>query len=216
MAVLTHPVLVILLLTNIMLLGSSSLRGCIKLVSVQGILLGIVPLLLADSFSSRVLIVAASGIVIKGMVFPALLSRALREANARREVEPLVGYTVSILFGVGALALAQWIAAGLPMPPGATNPLVLPLGLFMIQVGLFLIVTRRKALSQVLGYLVLENGIYLFGVGLSLSEHMLVELCVLLDVFVAVFVMGIIIFHINREFDHIDIDQLSDLKDWHE
>ena len=64
-----------------------------------------------------------------------------------------------------------------------------------------------------LGFLVMENGIYAFGVGLVLESPLLVELGVLLDVFVAVLVMGIIIFHISREFDHIDTHELSTLRD---
>ena len=83
----------------------------------------------------------------------------------------------------------------------------------MSLVGLFVIISRKKALTQVLGYLVLENGIYAFGVGIAQSAPLIVELGVLLDVFVAVFVMGITIFHINRQFDHIDTDRMAFLRD---
>ena len=83
-----------------------------------------------------------------------------------------------------------------------------------ILIGLFLIISRKKAVSQVLGFLVMENGIYVFGVGVVQETSLLVELGVLLDVFVAVFVMGIIIFHISREFEHTDTTRLSTLKDW--
>ena len=85
--------------------------------------------------------------------------------------------------------------------------------LLSILVGLFLIVARKKAISQVLGFVVMENGIYTFGVGLVRESPLLVELGVMLDVFVAVFVMGIAIFHISREFDHIDTHELTTLKD---
>ncbi|PJC48561.1 MAG: hypothetical protein CO035_02865 [Candidatus Omnitrophica bacterium CG_4_9_14_0_2_um_filter_42_8] len=71
-----------------------------------------------------------------------------------------------------------------------------------------------KALTQIIGYLILENGIYFFGSILLGEQPLLVELAVLLDVFVAVFVMGIAVFHINREFDHIDTHKLSELKDY--
>lgn len=216
MNVLADPVLVVLLLTNVMLLGSSSLRACIRLVCLQGVVLGLLPLVIGSETGIRVIALAAITMGVKGVGFPWLLSRALRESDAHREVEPIVGYTTSLLAGVGALVLALWIVSRLPLPPGVGDSFVLPLALFMIQAGLFLIVSRNKAISQVIGYLVLENGIYAFGVGLSLREHLLVEMCVLLDVFVAVFVMGIIIFHISREFDHIDVDQLSRLKDWRE
>jgi len=94
-----------------------------------------------------------------------------------------------------------------------TSALLVPVALSSILIGLFLIVSRKKAVNQVLGFLVLENGIFTFGVGLVRELSLLVELGVLLDVFVAVFVMGIMIFHISREFDHLDTDRLSTLKD---
>ncbi len=94
-----------------------------------------------------------------------------------------------------------------------TSALLVPVALSSILIGLFLIVSRKKAVNQVLGFLVLENGIFTFGVGLMRELSLLVELGVLLDVFVAVFVMGIMIFHISREFNHLDTDRLSTLRD---
>ena len=81
-----------------------------------------------------------------------------------------------------------------------------------LLIGLFVIVSRRKAITQVLGYIVVENGIYALGVALVGDVPLLVELGVLLDVFVAVFIMSIAAYHISREFDHIDVDQLDRLK----
>ena len=83
----------------------------------------------------------------------------------------------------------------------------------MILSGLLVLVTRRIALGQVLGYIALENGIALFGLAVAEQQPLLVELGILLDVFVGVFVMGIAIAHINREFDHIEVDQLAALRD---
>ena len=125
-----------------------------------------------------------------------------------------MGYGLSMLIGTSFLAGSLWLAGRLPLPSPTISPLVVPVALFTMLVGLFLIVSRRKALTQVLGYLVLENAIYAFGVGLVEGTPMVVELGVLLDLFVAVFVMGIAVFHINREFDHIDADRLSTLRDW--
>ena len=86
-------------------------------------------------------------------------------------------------------------------------------GLFLIFVGLFVLVSRRIAIGQVLGYIVLENGIALFGLTVAGHEPLLIELGILLDVVVGVFVMGIAIVHINREFDHIEVDRLATLRD---
>jgi len=209
-------ILVGLILTSFVLLGSSRFGSCIRVVAFQGVLLGGLTLAAhADEPSLRASLLALASTGLKGVAFPWLLSRALRDADVRREVEPLVGYGPSVLMGLVGLAGALWLASRLP-PPSVTvsSSLLVPVALFTMLAGLFLIVSRRQALMQVLGYLVMENGIYTFGVGLVQDTPMLVELGVLLDVFVAVFVMGIAIFHISREFDHIDTERLRTLKDW--
>ncbi len=207
-------VLVFLVLTNLVLLGSSRLAACIRVCAFQGLLLGALTILVqADELTLRGMLLAVGSMVVKGAVFPWLLFRALREANVRREEEPFVGYTLSLIVGLLCLGASLWLGSRLPLPRHVSSHLVVPAAFFSILVGLLLIVSRKLALTQVLGYLVLENGIYTFGVALAHEEPLLVELGVLLDVFVAVFVMGIAIFHISREFDHIDVDRLSALKD---
>lgn len=209
--------LIFLVLTNLALLGTSRIAACIRTVALQGVLLGVLPLVVPiHGFSWRYLLLAVGSVLIKGWGFPWLLSRALREANVRHEVDPYVGYPLSILIGVFSLAISVWFGSHLPLPNPVISSLVVPVALFMIFVGLFIIVSRRIALTQVLGYLVLENGIFTFGVALAEEAPLLVELGILLDVFVAVFVMGITLFHISREFDHIEVDRLSALKDWSE
>ncbi|MGH7896147.1 MAG: NADH-quinone oxidoreductase subunit K [Candidatus Binatia bacterium] len=209
------PILVGIILTSFVLLGSSRFGSCIRVVAFQGVLLGVLTLAARENETSlRASLLALASTGLKGIAFPWLLSRALRDAEVRREIEPLVGYGPSVLMGLVGLAGALWLAGRLPRPSVPVTSLVVPVAFFTIFAGLFLIVSRRQALMQVLGYLVMENGIYTFGVGLVQGTPMLVELGVLLDVFVAVFVMGIAIFHISREFDHIDTERLRTLKDW--
>jgi hydrogenase-4 component E len=204
---------VLLFLTNLVMLGSSELGGCIRVVAIQGILLGLFTLIArADALTLRLVLLGVVSMGLKGFAFPFLLSRDIREANVRREVEPFVGYSASIVIGLAMLAVSMWIAARFPELSPASSSFVIPVALSTVFTGLFLVVSRRKALTQVIGYLVFENGIYMFGVFAAGEIPVLVELGVLLDVFVAVFVMGIAINRINREFDHIDADQLSSLK----
>jgi hydrogenase-4 component E len=211
---LVDPVLVFVALVNLTLLGSSRLAACVRLSAAQGMALGILPLLVAtQGIGVRPVLLALVIFLLKGIVFPLLLLRAIRSADVRHEVEPIIGYAASIVLGILMLALSFWMASGFALPRPVASPLVLPLALATILIGLLLIVSRRKAVMQVVGYLVLENGVFIFGVALALEEPFLVEMGVLLDVFVAVFVMGIMIFHISREFDHIDVDQLTSLKD---
>lgn len=206
--------LILVALTNLKLLASSRLGASIRTTAVQGVMLGLLPLLAhGQATTGRVAVLALGMVVIKGVVFPWLLFRAMREAEVTRDVEPYVGYIASILIGVVALAAAFWLGGRLPLPQALASSLLVPVAFFSILSGLFLIVNRKRALSQVLGFLVLENGVFTFGAGVVGETSVLVEAGVLLDVLAAVFVMGITLFHINREFDHIDTDRLSSLKD---
>ncbi|MFA5028439.1 MAG: hydrogenase-4 component E, partial [Candidatus Methylomirabilota bacterium] len=211
---LIEAVLAVTVITDLFLLGSSRLRSCILIAATQGVVVSLLPILLhGEEGALRAGLLTLGSMALKGAVFPWLLLRVLRETGVRREVEPFVGHTLSVLVGVGSLAFALWVDASLGLSrglPGASL-LAIPIGLATLLVGLFLIVSRRKAITQVLGYIVVENGIYLVGVALVGGVPLLVELGVLLDVFVAVFIMSIAAFQISREFDHIDVDQLNRL-----
>jgi len=216
MTILLEGVTVLVLVTNLLLLSSSRLNYCIRVVAAQGALVGLLPLLMHfNELAARVLMISLAGMVLKLLVFPWLLLRAMRGVDVRREMEPYVGYSLSLLSGVGMLIVSFWIGSRLPLAIPGLRHSVLPMAFFNIFTGLFLLVGRRKALTQVLGYLVMENGIYIFGAAVVLEAPLMVELGVLLDVFMLVFVLGIILFHISRDFDHLDIDRLSALKDWH-
>ncbi|HLJ10937.1 MAG TPA: NADH-quinone oxidoreductase subunit K [Planctomycetaceae bacterium] len=218
MASLIQFILIFVVLTNLTLLGSSRRSSCIRLVAAQGILLGLLPLVLPEEgLTTSALVLALASIVLKGVVFPRLLLRAERTAGVKREFQPIIGYSASILLGILFLAFSMWLGTRLELPLPLRSligaKLAVPVSLFSILIGLLLIISRNKALTQVLGYLVMENGIYIFGVSLVREQPWLVETGILLDIFVAVFVMGIAIFHISREFDHMDVDQLTVLKD---
>lgn len=208
-----ETILIFLILTNIAFLGFSGLGACIRAAALQGILLGVFTIMShSGEVTVRLSVIAIVGILLKGYVFPRMLFRAIKEAGFRREVEPLIGFIPSILGGILVLAISIWLGSTMNFPISSRLPLVVPASFMTLFTGLFLVVTRRKALTQVLGYLVFENGIYTFGVAIVGEIPTLVELGVLLDGFVAVLLMGIAIHHINREFDHIDVDRLSILK----
>ena len=209
----TDIIFVFLILTTFGLLGSSRLSSCIRICAIQGVATGLLGF--AESGAGltwRVAFISVAVVGLKGYAFPRLLSRALRESNTSREVQPFVGYSASLLAGVLIVGLAFWAESRLILPAHLASRLVVPVAMALFIAGIFLIISRKTAVNQVLGYLVLENGIYTFGFGVVRDIPVLVELGVLMDVFVAVFVMGIAIYRINREFDHIDSDQLTMLK----
>ena len=216
MTALLEPALILLILSYLILVSSSRLTLGIRVVALQGILCGFLPLMIPEhGMSLRFAAIAVVTLALKGVVFPLLLNRSLREANVQRESAPPLGYTASSLIAVLGLGVAFWISAPgrLPLLTAPASPLQMPTALFATLPGLFLIIARNNALNQVLGYLTLENGIFLTGLALALEEPLLLELGILLDVFFAVLVMGVAIFHISRAFDSIEVDQLSVLKD---
>lgn len=214
MSVFLETIMLVLIISNLLLLGFSQIKSCIRMVALQGFALGALPLLVHQEAGMTVgtMMLAAFTIGVKGVAFPRLLLYFLRELDIRHEVEPFVGHIASTLVGFVFLGGAAWLSSRLPESLHAPSPLVIPVSFFVIFVGLFIIISRRKAISQILGYLVMENGIYVFGVVMLREAPLLVDLGVLLDLFAAVFVMGIAVYHINREFDHIDVDQLDILK----
>lgn len=207
--------IIFIVLSNLMMLSSSRIAACIRVVAFQGILIGLMPLILDFyAVSAGMIIFSAVSVLLKGVVFPHLLFRAQQEAGIRKEVEPIGGYSFSLLAGVVMFLISCWLSSRLPYPRPLFSQMIVPVSFATFFTGAFIIISRVKALTQVLGYLALENGIYLFGMALLVEQSLLVELAILLDIFVAVFVMGIAIFHISREFDHIDTQNLTDLKDW--
>ena len=194
------------------MLGTTRLSAAIRATAVQGALLAGLPIALYPGLSPHILGLAAGTFIVKAIVLPMLLSRAIREAAVRREIEPLIGFAPSMIFGALAVALAFSIAPKLPLP-GLQTPVLVPVSLSTVVIGLLVLTTRSKALTQVVGYLILENGIYVFGLSQVERVPFLVEVGVLLDIFVGVFIMGIVVFHINREFDSLDSARLAELRD---
>ncbi len=208
-----HELLLLLVvLTDFWVLGTSRLSSAIRTTAIQGVLLAALPLALYGHLSVHMVALALGTLAVKGIVLPRLLARAIREAAVRREVEPLVGFNISLALGAAAVALAFGMAPRLPLP-GLHSEMLVPVALSTVMIGLIVLVTRGQAITQVIGYLVVENGIYVFGLSQVLRVPFLVEVGVLLDVFAGVFVMGIVLFQINREFQSLDADQLSELRD---
>lgn len=199
----------------LLLMGTLRLSLGIRLLAVQGMGVSLLPWAVRTAeFGGWALGLALATFAVKGLVFPWLLSRAARDADVGSEGESFLGASLSWLAGVAGLGIFFWVCRPLDAWVEGGSRLALPAAFFSVLAGLFLIAARRQALHQVLGYLVMENGIFAFGSVMRLHQPWLVELGVLLDVLAAVLVMGILIFHIRQEFDHIDTHRLHQLRDW--
>jgi hydrogenase-4 component E len=207
------PLLIAALALNFVALGVSRIGAVINAVALQGILLGMLPLLMHPQFGVHGFLLPVATISLKGFIIPAFLFRAMREANIQHEVKPVVNFMSSLLLGAVGTGLAMIFSYSLPLAAEHAELLVVPASLSTVWTGFLMLTTRRKAIMQVLGYLLLENGIFLFGLLLLEAMPFLAEVGVLLDLFTGVFVMGIIIYHINREFASISTEYLTELKE---
>ena len=212
MITLADQFLVLVLLINFLSLGTSRLILSIRAVAAQGVILGILPGLI-HPFSWHLVWITVVILAVKGFVIPMLLGRAVRAAEIKREVEPYLGYVPTLLLGAVFTALSFGFAGKLPMTPEHQNYMFVPASIATLMAGFLILTTRRKAISQVIGYLVLENGIFIFGLLLAEAMPIMVEAGALLDLLVGTFVMGIVINHISREFSSLDTSRLTSLKE---
>ncbi len=208
-----HAILVAVLLLDLLLSVTSRLSVLIRGFALQAVGIAALALLLGGFGSPHAWIVAGGTLALKAAAIPYFLNRAAQRTNARRELEPLVSYGTSLLLAALGVLLAFGLATRLPLEARRAGFLIAAAAFATMITGLLLLVTRTKALTEVVGYLVLENGIFLFGLTLLSRMPLLVEMGILLDVFVGVFVMGIVVYNIHRTFDHIDVSALTTLKE---
>jgi hydrogenase-4 component E len=215
------PLFVLVVLMNFFMLGTGRLKGLIKASAAQGALLGVAFAIAhlepnqtgAGLVSLRTLALATAIFAIKGFVMPRMLMYAMRSANVQWRIDPYVGFNASLILGAAGTGLVMAMVKALPLRPEDASHLLVSTSLATMLTGFLLLSMRREALSQVVGYLVLENGIFIFGLLLVRAIPAIVEVGVLLDVFVGVFVMGIVIHHVHRQFPASTSDHLSALKE---
>lgn len=220
MITLSEIALALFLVADFILAGASRLRSAVRFVAMQGLVVGILPIFMWNWVEegcpgARVWIIAFVNAVVKGVVLPLLLMYAVRKARTRRELEPIVSFPVSQII-VFFIAIGAFIVGRLlHVHASSVSELAVPVALTTMGTGLLLICGRKKAITQVLGFLILENGISVFGAAILLEYGIIVELGILLDVFALVFILGIAVFQISRTFDSTDTDKLNHLGDTH-
>lgn len=208
-------VLVLTILLDLGILAVSRLVTGVRLFALQSLLLAFLPLLgvavLGETFSIHAMFVTLGTITLKVILIPYILIRVVRTGEIHAEITPLMGFTASVFLGALLVAGSFAVATRLPLPQPLEpmSGMVVPAAFSTVMVGLLVLISRIKAITQVLGFLLVENGIFTFGLTLLKSTPVLIELGILLDVFVGVFIMAIVVHHIRREFDHMDTDVLA-------
>lgn len=204
-----------LLLTAVLVLWRRELSVIIRVFAVQGcVLAALVAVLAAHERSAELGAVAVGILVLRAGVLPYLLRRALASAgDARRETRPLVNVAASLLAAAVLTLLAYVVSRPLvELAPSAATQAI-PVGLTVVLIGFFVLVTRRHALSQVVGFLLMDNGITAVGFLTTAEVELIVELGVSLDVLLAVLVLQILTARMRETFGDTDLDDLRELRD---
>ena len=211
-----HPVDTILSLALLSILfsfGSSRLPGLIKVMAFQGVVVSIVPLTIGHAMSTGGVIFTIVTLTIRGIIIPGCIYLAIKKVAIGREVEPIVGYHASILAGLLLIVGATFASHRIDVPYSSVSALLLPTAISLLGAGMFLLMARRNAIAMVLGYIMMENGIYLVGTTFSTRARHIVEFGILLDVLAGVMIMAVILQNIKQTFDDVDTARLRTLKE---
>jgi hydrogenase-4 component E len=206
-----------ILVTAFLVVSSRSLVFYIRLFALQSFFLGVVALLVVLGYGeTHILIAAVLTIAIKAIAIPVVLSRVIERIHVRKEVDFSINIPASLLLCGGMVILADSVAHSILDAQGADAPAVsrvLSVSIAMMLIGLFIMMTRKKAITQIVGLLTMENGVFLSGLSITYGMPLIVEVGIFFDILVAVLILGVFIFRINKTFESISIDFLRSLRE---
>lgn len=217
MSAFSDALLALTLLSVLISLASHRLVALVKIMAFQGIVVSLIPLFLEQHMTMGSILMLQVMILMKGLLIPGFIYVAVKKIKIRREIEPIIGYHASLFAGLIFIVVSVFIAdrihAAHSLPK--EHVLLMITAITTLASGLFLLMCRHKAITQVIGYLMMENGIYLFGTAMAKQTHTqyIVEFGVLLDLLVGIMIMGIVLNNINSSFDDVDTALLGQLKD---
>jgi hydrogenase-4 component E len=202
------------LVLQIAMVGQRSLIMNIRLFGAQSFLLAAIAAAIAwYNGAPHIYIVAAMTVLVKATLVPILLERLVDRVDIRHEIEPIINIPLSIVISGGLTLVAYMVGESFYHPEAGSlghNTLAVAISVFLI--GFFMMLNRRKALTQVLALLSLENGVFLAAICLTYGMPLIVELGVFFDVLVAVLVLGILVYRIRETFDSMDVSKLRRLR----
>ncbi len=211
-----HPVdtlLSLVLLSILFSFASSRLPVLIRVIGFQGVAVSAVPLVIGQDLSVGGIAFNLITILIRGIVIPLCIYLAIRKVAIRREVEPIFGQHASMLAWLGLIIATTFVHNRFNLPVTSSHILLMPTAIALLSGGMFLLMGHRNAIAMVLGYIMMENGIYLVGTTFSTRTRHIVEFGILLDVLAGVMIMAVILQNIKQAFDDMDTTLLQTLKE---
>lgn len=205
-----------ILVTAFLIVSSRSLTFYVRLFSLQSFFLALVALLVAIGYGEmHILTAAILTIVIKVVAIPFVLTRITDAIKVRKEIDFTINVTVSLLICGGLVIVADSVAQPILSAQSGNTPgvsRVLPASIAMIMIGMFIMISRKKALTQLIGLLTMENGLFLAGLAITYGMPMIVEVGIFFDILMAALILGIFMYRINRTFESVSMDTLRSLR----
>ncbi len=208
----------IVLVLQIAMVAQRWLMANVRIFAAQSVLLAAIAATIAYfNNAPHIYVAAALTLVLKGVALPILLTRLIAKVGIRQEIEPLLNIPVSILISAGLTLLGYLVAESFyhPAEVGVANTLgrnTLAVAISLFLIGFFTMVNRRKAITQVLALLSLENGLFLGAIALTYGMPLVVELGVFFDVLVGTMALVILVYRIRETFDSMDVSKLRKLR----
>ena len=203
----------LVLLFTLFLLWRRGIRAYIAAFVWQSVILaGVTALVGHFGHDRRLYLIAVLLFLLKAVAIPGLLRNMERRFGVGREVRPYVNVTASTLIAGILVFVAYSVTAPLVAMSQLPTRSAIPLAMGVVFVSLFIVVSRKKALTQIIGFLMLENGIALLAVLATYGVPLIVELGVFLDALMGFLVMQVFVYHIHATFESIDVDELNQLK----
>ena len=204
----------LLLLLSFAMLAQRRLVTLVNLLAVQGALVCIATLLLAwRTGESHLYVSAALTLALKVLFLPWLLHRLIKQLKVYWDTEPLLNVSGTMLVGVLVVVFAFGLAQPISQLASTAARNAIGIAVAVILLSFLTMITRRKAMSQVIGFLSMENGLFFGAMSATYGMPMIVEFGVALDVLVAVLVLGVFFFQIREQFDSLDLHHLESLKE---
>lgn len=195
-------------------LSSNRLYLSIKIYQLQSLFLSISILFIGIAFNEFELYLSAFlNFLIKTILIPYLLFKVVEKTKLDREISVYISITNSLLISILIIILSFYLSIKIDISGEVVAKQIFPLSLGIILIGLFIMIVRKKALSQILGFLTMENGIFLAGSSLTKGMPMIVEIGIFFDVFVGALMTAILVFQIKTTIDSIDTSKLSNLRE---
>lgn len=203
-----------ILLTAVLILWRRELAAIVRLLALQGAFIAGLALVVAAREGGVVPYLVALGLLgLKAFAIPMVLRRVLADSGEARETEPIVNVAASLLAAALLTLLAYVVSQPLVALAPSPATRALPVGVAVVLLGFFVLVTRRRALSQVVGFLLLDNGIATTAFLAASGVPLVVELGVSLDVLLVVLVLQILTARMRQTFGGTDLDELNELRD---